>query len=169
MTYIQRKPHPNGLLLYLLGCAVEHPASINGVPFILDFLPHLVVNDTAPDDTIFQFKERWAHNSPFPNIIGDAAFGSEAMINQLQEEEVHSLFSMASDSHPSLWAALSAGLTPNTWRSAISRDGIVASVHMCKDPASNKTTLQQVMSTIHTGDVSKCHFVLYYYYFYLIC
>jgi hypothetical protein len=56
--YIQRKPHPNGLLLYLLVCAVEHVGRANGLPFILDFLPHLVINDTAPDDTIMQFKQR---------------------------------------------------------------------------------------------------------------
>ena len=55
---MQRKPHPNGLLIYLLACAVNHPGNINGMPFILDFLPHLVVNDTAPDDTVVQFKDR---------------------------------------------------------------------------------------------------------------
>ena len=55
---MQRKPHSNGLLIYFLACAVNHPGNINGMPFILDFLPHLVVNDTAPDDTVVQFKDR---------------------------------------------------------------------------------------------------------------
>jgi hypothetical protein len=46
-TYIQCKPHPNGLLLYLLATAIEHRDHANGLSFILDFLPHLVVNDTV--------------------------------------------------------------------------------------------------------------------------
>ena len=83
-TYMQCKPHPNGLLLYLLACAVEHAGNINGILFIIDFLPHLVVNDTAPNDTILQFKDRWASTSPFPDILGDAAFGSLQMLKDLQ-------------------------------------------------------------------------------------
>ena len=66
-TYMQHKPLSNGLLLYLLACAVEHGERINGLPFILDFLPHLVVNDTAPDDTIMQFKNCWPQSTPFPD------------------------------------------------------------------------------------------------------
>jgi hypothetical protein len=107
--FMQRKPHPNGLLLYLLACAVDHPSSINGTPFILDFLPHLVVNDTAPDDTVLQFKDRWAPNQSFPDLLGDAAFGSESVIKELQDIGSESLFSMPCDSHPSLWQVLSAG------------------------------------------------------------
>ena len=100
---MQRKPHPNGLLIYLLACAVEHPGRLNGLPFIIDFLPHLVVNDTAPDDTILQFQQRWPFRTiPFPDILGDAAFGSEVLINSLQEDDVDSLFSMPSDSLPFL-------------------------------------------------------------------
>jgi hypothetical protein len=64
-TFMQRKPHLNDLLLYLLTCAVEHGGRANGLPFIIDFLPHLVVNDTAPDDTIFQFKDRWAQDTAY--------------------------------------------------------------------------------------------------------
>jgi hypothetical protein len=51
-TYIQCKLHSNGLLLYLLAAAVEHGGRVNGLLFILDFLPHLIVNDTALDDTL---------------------------------------------------------------------------------------------------------------------
>ena len=70
VMYMQRKLHLNGLLLYLLACAVEHANNANGLPFILDFLPHTVVNDTALDDTIHQFKSKWAQTQPFPDIIG---------------------------------------------------------------------------------------------------
>lgn len=142
----------------MLACAVQHPGRTNGIPFIVDFLPHLEVMDTAPDSTITQFKERWAHTSSFPNLLGDAAFGTEASIKELKNENIESLFSMPSDSHPYLWETLSAGLTPSTWRAAINDEGIVASVHLHRDPSSNKTSMQQVMSTIHTGSVSLFYF-----------
>jgi hypothetical protein len=51
-TYMQCKPHLNGLLLYLLVTVVKHKDCANGLLFILDFLPHLVVNNTALDDTL---------------------------------------------------------------------------------------------------------------------
>jgi hypothetical protein len=114
-SFMQRKPHPNGLLLYLLACAVEHGGRANGFPFIVDFLPHLVVNDTAPDDTIFQFKDRWAQGVVFPDILGDAAFGSIGMLEQLKTSQVNGLFSMASDMEPYLWEVLSAGILINIY------------------------------------------------------
>jgi hypothetical protein len=46
------------------------------------------------------------------------------------------------------------GLTPNTWRSAINKEGVVASAHMRQDSNSGKSTIHQVMSTIHTGTIS---------------
>lgn len=168
-VYIQRKPHPNGLLLYLLSCCVDHHAREKGLPFVLDFLPHLVVNDTAPDDTLVQFRERWACSSPFPDSLGDAAFGSEPMIKRLKSENVNSLFSVPTDASPYVWETLSAGnnfylfyvidinsgLTPNTWRGAINeQEGITASVHMRQDTQSRKVTYHHVMSTIHTGTIS---------------
>jgi hypothetical protein len=79
-------------LLYLLACAVEHAGNGNGVPFIIDFLPHLVVNDTAPNDTILQFKDRWAPTMPFLDILGDAAFGSLEMLNDLKTQQVKKKF-----------------------------------------------------------------------------
>ena len=53
-----------------------------------------------------------------------------------------------------VWEVLQAELTENTWRAAINEEGMVASVHMVKDENSGKVTCQQVLSTIHTGNVS---------------
>ena len=72
----------------------------------------------------------------------------------MKSKNVDTLFSMPSDSHPFLWEVLSTGLTPNTWRAAQNEDGLIASVHMHKDSLSNKITYQQVVSTMHTGEVS---------------
>ena len=119
----------------------------------------MVVNDTAPDDTILQFKARWSSPDPFPDILGDAAFGSEAVLQELKGAKVDSLFSMPSDSHPYLWEVLSAGLTPNTWRAAQNEEGLVASVHMHRDSLSNKVSYHQVISTMHTGKISLYNFI----------
>jgi hypothetical protein len=49
---MQHKPYPNDLLLYLLVATIKHRDHTNSLFFILDFLPHLIVNDTTPDDTL---------------------------------------------------------------------------------------------------------------------
>src|SRR5271163_3802758 len=89
---MQCKSHPNGLLLYLLACAVEHAGNRNGIPFIIDFLPHLVVNDIAPNDTILQFKDRWVLIMPFLDILRDTAFGSLEMLNDLKTQQIKKKF-----------------------------------------------------------------------------
>jgi hypothetical protein len=62
----------------------------------------LVVNDTVPDDTIMQFKQWWAQQAPFSDVVGDAAFGSMGMINELKGSNTKSLFSVSTDAEPYL-------------------------------------------------------------------
>ncbi len=59
VTYIPRKPHPNGLLDYLLVTYVSHPTKIKSVlPFILDIKPHLCEGDMAAQNAIRHFMKR---------------------------------------------------------------------------------------------------------------
>lgn len=69
LAFIPRKPHPNGLLIYVASCLVNHAFSAKGLPYILDMLPHLAAGDTAPHDTLVQFKNRWTADSR-PAFIG---------------------------------------------------------------------------------------------------
>ena len=64
VTFIQRKPHPNGLLEYLLVTYVQHPARINSVlPYVLDIQPHLQVGDASPSEAAMRaFMSRYVHH-----------------------------------------------------------------------------------------------------------
>ena len=53
MVYILRKPHPNGLLIYLACTWIDHSLYVGSkVPLIIDMIPHLQVQDTSPIDII---------------------------------------------------------------------------------------------------------------------
>jgi len=55
VTYISRKPHPNGLLIYGLASYVKHPKpSIeeSELPFVLNLRPHLKVGDAGAHSAI---------------------------------------------------------------------------------------------------------------------
>ena len=59
LVYIPRKPHPNGLLVYLLVTYTTHPIrTTEAVPYILDFLPHLKVGDVSPTKALCEFIDR---------------------------------------------------------------------------------------------------------------
>ena len=64
VTFIQRKPHPNGLLEYLLVTYVQHPARINSVlPYVLDIQPHFQVGDASPSEAAVRaFMSRYVHH-----------------------------------------------------------------------------------------------------------
>jgi hypothetical protein len=62
VQYMPRKPHPNGLLLYMICTWIMNPAEVSTnrlpkLPFILDFHPHLTVGDSAPHDVLLDFLE----------------------------------------------------------------------------------------------------------------
>jgi hypothetical protein len=59
LVYIPRKPHPNGLFLYLGVLYIPHPTEENSVlPFIIDIIPHLKVNDISPTEAVKQMIQR---------------------------------------------------------------------------------------------------------------
>ena len=60
VVFIPCKPHPNGLMKYLMVTALSNPSKINGaVPIILDMIPHIKVGDSAPQDAVRSFMNRY--------------------------------------------------------------------------------------------------------------
>jgi hypothetical protein len=56
---IPRKPHPNGLLLYMCASYQIHPTKPHKkIPFIVDILPHIQVGDSAPILAVQQIIKR---------------------------------------------------------------------------------------------------------------
>ena len=52
VVYIPRKPHPNGLLLYLSCSWISHPIYDSKLPFIIDLIPYLKFNDINPTKVV---------------------------------------------------------------------------------------------------------------------
>ena len=60
VVYILRKPHPNGLLEYLLVTYVNHPKKRNKkLPYILDIIPHVKAGDSSPTEAVKEFMKRY--------------------------------------------------------------------------------------------------------------
>ena len=59
VVYIPRKPHPNGLLLYLSCSWLPHPIYVNSaIPVIIDLIPHLKPHDVSPSIAIEEIMKR---------------------------------------------------------------------------------------------------------------
>lgn len=59
VVFIPRKPHPNGLEVFLACSYIPHPVEVGSVlPFIIDMIPHLELNDYTPTDIIAQVMHR---------------------------------------------------------------------------------------------------------------
>jgi hypothetical protein len=71
VVFIPRKPHPNGLEIFLATTPVDHPSSTQEhLPFILDIIPHLKYGDNAPTDIVRSFMKNWIADTK-PEILAD--------------------------------------------------------------------------------------------------
>jgi hypothetical protein len=83
VIYMPRKPHPNGLFLYLLATYVKCPIDQSRkLPVILDYEAHLRVGDTSPQEVVLKFLRRWKLASQ-PHVIADDAFGSTTVMEEI--------------------------------------------------------------------------------------
>jgi hypothetical protein len=146
VTFIPRKPHPNGLLAYLLASFIVHPLEpTRRLPFILDLLPHLRVGDVTSGNAFRLFRSRWFLESK-PHFISDSAFGSFDEMFQVHEWGALWTTSMPSTSTPFLWNALSYNCGPNTWKAVLNSHGIIASSHTIIVEETKKIVRQQVLT-----------------------
>ena len=59
VVYIKRKPHPNGLEVFLLSSYINHPTEEgHKYPYIVDCLPHLQVGDVTTGNVFSLFRNR---------------------------------------------------------------------------------------------------------------
>jgi hypothetical protein len=145
VVYIPRKPHPNGLEIFLVATSVEHPARQNkGLPFIVDMRPHLTQGDSNPQETFEFFMKRWLHSNK-PHWIGDAAFGSFDLLEKVEQWNGKATFSMSTNNSSWIWELLSLNVPPQHWRAAINSKGWIASSHTLVD-SNRSTTHQQILS-----------------------
>ena len=76
IVYIPRKPHPIGVLNYLLISFVDDPIkSGKKRPEILDLQPHIKSGDTSLIEITSNLLNRWTLPDR-PHFIGESAFGS---------------------------------------------------------------------------------------------
>ena len=147
VTFIPRKPHPNGLLAFLLASFIIHPLQPNRrLPFILDFIPHLRVGDATTGNVFSQFRDRWFLESK-PHFISDSAFGSFDEMMEIQQWGGLWTTSMPSNANPTLWNVLSYNCAPKTWKAALNLHRIIVAEE------SKKIVCQQILSNGFDGSV----------------
>lgn len=164
VVYIPRKPHPNGLLIYLMCSYVDHPQQNNKrLPFVIDIEPHLKVGDVSPEQTVRTFMNRYIFYSYCehlycyrypghwvkPHIVGDSAFGSFNMIQEIENWGGLGTLAISRTESPWLWNTLDQNLSPNHWRAA-KKNSIVSSLHVIVDD-NDKMVTQQIVSNGFTG------------------
>jgi hypothetical protein len=94
VVYIPRKPHPNGLEIFLVTTPIEDPTSQKEkLPYIVDIVPYLRNGDNVPSDIIRTFMKHWGRERK-PHIIGDSLFSSFDLMKEINEWGSGGTFSM---------------------------------------------------------------------------
>lgn len=133
LVYIKRKPHPNGLEIFL-GCTyVKTQFTRKGLPFVVSFVPHLVTSGHSCGDIAREMIDTWDGDIGQPHWVLDAAFGSDDLVDYAKERGYRMTVSVSQGRIPTLWQSLSRSLPTDHWRAAVNtRTGMVASVHCGK-------------------------------------
>lgn len=164
-VFIPRKPHPNGLLIYVATSYIISPVSTNTkIPYMVDFCPHFQVRDINATLAIQKFIERYVYNKVNinilyfshhlinkPHIIADSAFGTTENITTIKNWGGKFTLSIKSDTFPWLWNVLAHGLMPNHWRSALLQENLVASIHCIIDEKTKKIATKQIITNAFQG------------------
>ena len=152
VQYIPRKPNPNGLLVYTLATYVRNPLYDDSkLPFIVDYGPHLTAGDSSPQGVLKEFLNRWDMDEK-PCVIGDAAFGSEEMINFISEWGSTATFSINLTQKHFLWSMLRSDLPPDHWKYAVIKENKIYACLHCLISSSNSIIYQQIMTTMIAGN-----------------
>lgn len=152
VTFIARKPHPNGLLIYGLASYVNHPkpsAEASELPFILDLRPHLKVGDAGAHNAVRYFMEHWSYDSK-PHLCADSAFGSFELMKDIANWGGKTTMSVAQEPQW-LWKVLSYCVPPDHWRAA-QTPTFIASVHAKLNKETNCTIYKHVISNAYQSE-----------------
>jgi len=125
VVHIPRKPHPNGLFIWLMGTKSTN----TGLPYILDFERHLTHPQLSGRNALKKFLERWPYEYK-PTFVADSKIGGFVLLNELSHLGYTGTFSCSSIEKPFLWEYLKQNLKPGNWRAAISPVSyIVSAMH----------------------------------------
>ncbi len=124
-----RKPHKNGLLNYVLVIKLGD----RRLPFFLDMNPKFTHKDVTAHSSLKLFLDRWPF-TPKPHVVGDSAFCSTEIIQQMTQNGQFGTFSCAGAEHAFLWKLLLRNLQHKQWQACYHSDGsLLASVYRSGD------------------------------------
>eukprot|EP01105_Mastigella_eilhardi_P014704 TRINITY_DN3345_c0_g1_i2.p1 TRINITY_DN3345_c0_g1~~TRINITY_DN3345_c0_g1_i2.p1 ORF type:complete len:434 (+),score=59.09 TRINITY_DN3345_c0_g1_i2:763-2064(+) len=149
VVFIQRKPHPNGLLIYLLATCVKNSLKGKNVPFVLSIFPHLTAGDIRAQVTFQACVDAWPHQQL--HYIADA-FGSLKVANHVVDKGGQVTLSFSSIVEGRLWASLSFNLAKGTWRAAFISDRLLASCHALQPVAGGLMVYQHIVTSAFTAN-----------------
>ena len=152
LVYIPRKPHPNGLLIYLSSTEVFFSYRKNKISFVLDIFPNLNSGfGLTPYTSILKILQNYPENLDKPVFICDAAFGSIDMGKRIIDFGGDFHFSMSSNQEKNIWEILSYKLLENTSRVCKNtNNGFLFSCNMIR-PSENNISYQNIMSSFFTS------------------
>lgn len=152
VTYIPRKPHPNGLLIYLACTFISHPTKLNSkLPYIIDIWSHLKVGDIGPQTAFMAILDRWQNNKNV-HFVADSAFGGWEMLEAIKSWGGKGTLAMNNINSPWLWEILKKNVPPNCSRIANStKNSFLAFNHTIIDKIDNKFVHQHIITNAFTS------------------
>lgn len=82
-----------------------------------------------------------------PHYVGDAAFGSFELLQEINSWGGTATLSMSTTSSSFLWEVLSLNVPSASWRVAINSQGLIGSSHVLYDKSGSKLVYQQLLSS----------------------
>lgn len=115
--YIPRKPHSNGLLLYLSATSIESKTHLKKNPFILNFFPKLNTKNSITTKIVLKkFMKYYPPSFNKCTLVCDAAFSSKKIFQKISDNNFFFVFSVPLNLDNYVWEVLSKFLDKNLSR-----------------------------------------------------
>ncbi len=143
VVFIPRKPHRNGLLNYKgVVCSGK-----TGLPFMLDFEPHVQFPQITPREALRSIVNRWAHVPV--SIVADCGFGGIELLNELRQLGIRATFSLSNNESSYIWEIMKRGIRRGRWNACTSSAGLVLSIFQGPDVIGEEKGPFQLLGTTH--------------------
>ena len=150
LVYIPRKPHPNGLLIYLSSTEIFIPCKKNKVPFVLNIFPNLNNGfNISPSTYILKIINDFPKDMKKPVLICDAAFGSIDLGLRIIERGGNFHFSMSLNHIRNISIILSYKLLVNKSRVCKNNNNNFLFSCMMVEPTPKNFSFQNIMSSFY--------------------
>lgn len=122
-----------------------------GVAYVLDILPHLRVGDSSPSDNFQKIMERWELDYK-PLLVGDSAFGSIPLAEQINDWGGSCLLALGANVNPEQLQLLNYHLPSQAGR-IIRKDNLVISLGSIPNDSGDLVSKRVVCTKLNFRDI----------------